>query len=45
MVYEKMKAWGFDRKRRKYEKAGKKYDQEVDKLVSNSILLLLEITF
>ena len=28
-----MKAWGFDRKRRQYEQAGKVYDREADKLV------------
>ncbi|KAF4615985.1 hypothetical protein D9613_011476 [Agrocybe pediades] len=43
MVYEKMKAWGFDRKRRKYEKSGKKYDQEVDKL-SNLAYTTMSIT-
>lgn len=33
VAYEKMKAWGFDRKRRQYEQAGKVYDREADKLV------------
>ena len=33
MVYEKMKAWGFDRKKKQYARAGKIYDVEVDKLV------------
>jgi solute carrier family 25 folate transporter 32 len=34
MVYEKMKAWGFERKRRQHEKAGKVYNMQGDKLVS-----------
>jgi len=29
-----MKTWGFERKRRQYEKAGKPYDPQADKLVS-----------
>jgi solute carrier family 25 folate transporter 32 len=33
MAYEKMKAWGFDRKRKQYERAGKEYIMEADKLV------------
>jgi len=33
MAYEKMKAWGFDRKRKQYERAGKEYNREADKLV------------
>lgn len=33
MVYEKMKVWGFERKRRQYARAGKVYDVEADKLV------------
>jgi hypothetical protein len=33
MVYEKMKKWGFDQKRRKYEKAGLEWNIEADKLV------------
>ena len=36
MVYEKMKTWGFDRKRRQYARAGKVYDLEADKLVGRS---------
>lgn len=36
MVYEKMKAWGFERKRRQHERAGKVYDMQGDKLVSLS---------
>jgi len=34
MAYEKMKKWGFDRKRKQFEKAGKPWTPEVDKLVS-----------
>ena len=33
MVYEKMKSWGFERKRRQYARAGKVYGAEADKLV------------
>ena len=33
MVYEKMKSWGFERKRRQYARAGKAYGTEADKLV------------
>ena len=33
MVYEKMKSWGFERKRRQYARAGKVYGPEADKLV------------
>lgn len=33
MVYEKMKSWGFERKRRQYARAGKVYGVEADKLV------------
>jgi len=33
VVYEKMKEWGFDRKRKQYARAGKVYDVEADKLV------------
>ena len=33
MVYEKMKTWGFERKRRQYARSGKVYDTEADKLV------------
>ncbi|KAF9449559.1 mitochondrial FAD carrier protein [Macrolepiota fuliginosa MF-IS2] len=32
MAYEKMKAWGFDQKRKRVERAGKTYNQELDKL-------------
>lgn len=34
MAYEKMKAWGFDRKRKQFASAGKEWTPEVDKLVS-----------
>ena len=34
MAYEKMKKWGFDRKRKQFEKAGLEWTPEVDKLVS-----------
>ncbi|KAJ3492972.1 hypothetical protein NLJ89_g11124 [Agrocybe chaxingu] len=40
VVYEKMKAWGFDRKRKQYERAGKVYDVEADKLVCLALLRL-----
>ena len=33
MVYEKMKSWGFERKRKQYARAGKVYGAEADKLV------------
>jgi solute carrier family 25 folate transporter 32 len=33
MVYEKMKSWGFERKRKQYAGAGKVYGAEADKLV------------
>jgi len=33
VVYEKMKAWGFERKRKQCERAGKEYNRETDKLV------------
>jgi solute carrier family 25 folate transporter 32 len=33
MAYEKMKKWGFDQKRKKAERTGKTYNQELDKLV------------
>jgi len=33
MVYEKMKSWGFERKRRQYAREGKVYGAEADKLV------------
>ena len=33
MGYEKMKAWGFDRKRRQFEKTGREWTHADDKLV------------
>ena len=33
VAYEKMKKWGFDRKKRKYEKAGLEWNVDADKLV------------
>lgn len=40
VVYEKMKAWGFERKRRQYQIAGKVYDKEADKLVCRASIFL-----
>jgi solute carrier family 25 (mitochondrial folate transporter), member 32 len=34
MMYEKMKKWGFDRKRKQVENSGQQWNPEVDKLVS-----------
>lgn len=34
MGYEKMKAWGFDQKRKRFAAQGRKYGPEDDKLVS-----------
>lgn len=53
VAYEKMKKWGFDRKRRQFEQAGKEWTPEVDKLsnISYSVmsisskLLALSITY
>lgn len=33
VVYEKMKKWGFDQKKRQYHKAGKEWNVDADKLV------------
>jgi solute carrier family 25 (mitochondrial folate transporter), member 32 len=33
VAYEKMKKWGFDRKKRQYQKAGQEWNIEADKLV------------
>jgi solute carrier family 25 (mitochondrial folate transporter), member 32 len=33
MAYEKMKKWGFDRKKRQYQKAGLEWNTDADKLV------------
>ncbi|KAF5321771.1 hypothetical protein D9619_001183 [Psilocybe cf. subviscida] len=43
MVYEKMKAWGFERKRRQHERAGKAYNMQGDKL-SNFSYTVMSIT-
>ncbi|KAF8898148.1 mitochondrial FAD carrier protein [Gymnopilus junonius] len=43
VVYEKMKTWGFERKKRQYERAGKPYDRDVDKL-SNFSYTVMSIT-
>ena len=34
MMYEKMKKWGFDRKRKQVERSGQQWNPEVDKLAS-----------
>ncbi|PPQ68658.1 hypothetical protein CVT24_005389 [Panaeolus cyanescens] len=36
VVYEKMKAWGFDRRRKQAERRGEKYDAQTDKLTNLS---------
>ena len=33
VAYEKMKKWGFDRKKRQHQKAGREWNVEADKLV------------
>ena len=33
VAYEKMKRWGFDRKKRQYQKAGLEWNTDADKLV------------
>jgi solute carrier family 25 folate transporter 32 len=33
MAYEEMKRWGFERKRRRYEKQGKAWIENEEKLV------------
>lgn len=40
MVYEKMKAWGFEQKRKQYARAGMAYDVGADKLVRCTIYVL-----
>ncbi|KAF9264738.1 mitochondrial carrier [Marasmius fiardii PR-910] len=53
MAYEEMKRWGFERKRRQFEKMGKPWSPEVDKLSNTSYtamsaaskLLALSITY
>ena len=44
MVYEKMKSWGFERKRRQYARAGKVYGAEADKLVRCPIKIKIRNT-
>ena len=39
VVYEKMKAWGFERRRKQHERAGQLYDINTDKLVSHQCFL------
>jgi solute carrier family 25 folate transporter 32 len=36
VAYEKMKKWGFDRKKRQYQKAGREWNVEADKLVCST---------
>lgn len=43
MAYEKMKAWGFDQKRKQAERTGKAYNQDLDKLVR--VFLLVTASF
>jgi len=53
MVYEKMKSWGFERKRKQYARAGKVYGAEADKLSNfaytamslSSKLISLSVTY
>ncbi|KAF8164894.1 mitochondrial carrier domain-containing protein [Crassisporium funariophilum] len=40
VVYEKMKAWGFERKRKQYARAGMVYDTEADKLSNLSYTVM-----
>jgi len=40
VVYEKMKAWGFERRRRQHERSGKPYDMNTDKLSNLSYTLM-----
>ena len=40
MVYEKMKKWGFDQKKRRYEKAGLEWNVDADKLVGFTFFLV-----
>lgn len=35
--YEKMKKWGFDRKKKQYQKAGLEWNTDADKLVRHSL--------
>ncbi|KAF5371967.1 hypothetical protein D9615_008072 [Tricholomella constricta] len=43
VAYEKMKKWGFDRKKRQYKKAGLEWNTDADKL-SNSAYTFMSIT-
>ncbi len=43
MAYEQMKKWGFERKRKHFEKTGKPWTPEVDKLVSFPAFAFLHI--
>ena len=45
MVYEKMKSWGFERKRRQYARVGKVYGAEADKLVRLHLWALSKTEF
>ncbi|KIM42922.1 hypothetical protein M413DRAFT_18537 [Hebeloma cylindrosporum] len=40
VVYEKMKAWGFERKRKHCERTGKEYNRETDKLSNLSYTIM-----
>ncbi|THV00569.1 mitochondrial carrier [Dendrothele bispora CBS 962.96] len=40
MAYEKMKSWGFERKRKQFERAGKPWTPEVDKLSNTSYTIM-----
>jgi len=40
MAYEEMKRWGFEQKRKQFEKAGQAMGPEDDKLVSPSPFLM-----
>jgi len=39
MMYEKMKSWGFERKRRQFARAGRAWSSAEDKLVRFSFFL------
>ncbi|KNZ77684.1 Mitochondrial folate transporter/carrier [Termitomyces sp. J132] len=43
VVYEKMKKWGFDQKKRQYQKAGKEWNVDADKL-SNTAYTFMSIS-
>ncbi|ETW84419.1 mitochondrial carrier protein [Heterobasidion irregulare TC 32-1] len=40
MTYEEMKRWGFERKKRQFEKAGKEYTAEDDKLSNTAYTIM-----